>query len=114
MHPLHGIHAPRPCTPPRVPGSIRRTSTIDSIRPGEILGDLVQIGRSRDLRTALDGTVAVMGEASVETRLVYTENCRLTEIATTPGRPELEALLGAGVTSGFRAAVIALLPDEVE
>ena len=114
LHPMHGIHAPRPRTPQRLPGSIRRTSTIDSIRPGEILGDVVQIGRSRDLRTGHDGTVTVIGEASIETRLVYTENYRLTEIATTPPRSELDALLGAGVTSGFRAAVVALVPDEVE
>lgn len=112
LHPRHGVHQPRAEVPTRRPGSIRRTATIDSIRPGEILGDLVQIAQARDIVTGPDGSARVVGTADVRSRLAYVENYRLAELVTTPGRPELDALLGTGVTTGFRAAMTALVPDE--
>jgi hypothetical protein len=114
LHPRHGVHRPRAEVPARRPGSIRRTATIDSTRPGEILGDLVQIARARDVITGPDGSARVVDTAEVHSRLAYVENYRLTELATTPARPELDALLGTGVTTGFRAAMGDLVPDERE
>jgi len=37
IHPRHGVHAPRTALLTRQPGSIRRTVTIDTFRPGDIL-----------------------------------------------------------------------------
>lgn len=112
VHPRHGIHAPRSSTPGRVPGSIRRTSTIDSMRPGDIVGDVIQIGRARDLVTRPDGTIEVAGEATVHDRLDFINNYRLSEISSDPVRPELSELVGRSVSTGFRAALVAALPDE--
>jgi hypothetical protein len=114
LHPRHGIHAPRPTPPSRKPGSIRRTSTIDTIRPGDILGAAVQIGRARDVRTTPDGNVEVLGTATVESRLAHSEGYRLVEITSDPLRPELDELNGRPVSTGFRAAVAELVPDELE
>lgn len=114
LNPRHGIHQPRGATPPRVPGSIRRTSTIDAIRPGDMLGELIQIGGARDLYTAPDGGAHVLGEATVTTRLDYPNHYQLLEIASTPDRPELQRLLGTSVSTGFRAAMVDAVPDEQE
>jgi hypothetical protein len=114
LHPRRGIHAPRPSIPHRPPGSVRRTSTIDTIRPGDIVGDAIQIGRARDLRTDSDGSSVVLGQATVRTRLAYTENFRLLELACDPPRPALDVLIGRSVSTGFRAAMIDAVPAEEE
>jgi len=97
-----------------VPGSIRRTTTIDSTRPGEILGDVVQFATGRDLYTALDGAVTVLAEATVETLISYSNFYSLTAISSTPDRRELQALVGRSVSTGFRAAMVDAVPDEHE
>ena len=60
LHPRHGIHAPTSGTPERAPGSVRRTETMDMVRPDGLLGPLVLTGRARDMRTGLDGVAAVL------------------------------------------------------
>jgi hypothetical protein len=112
LHPRHGIHAPRRSVPPHRPGSIRRTSTIDTVRPGDILGDAVQFGRARDLRTAPDGSTTVLAEATLRTRLASTEGGRLLEIASDPADAGLDSLLGRSVSTGFRAAMIEAVPAQ--
>jgi Protein of unknown function (DUF2889) len=114
LHPRRGIHAPRPSLGARVPGSIRRTSTIDATRPGEITGDLVQYGVARDLWTHLDGTTEVLGTARVESRIDYADRYRLLELVTTPKRHALVAVVGRSVSAGFRAAMTLAVPDECE
>jgi hypothetical protein len=114
LHPRHGIHAPRPSAPARRPGSIRRTSTIDSTRAGELLGDLVQVAVGRDLLTRADGTTEVLGRATVHDRIAYADRYRLTELMTDPVRPELADLVGRSVSTGFRAAMVEVVPDEQE
>ena len=110
LHPRHGIHAPTAGTPERAPGSVRRTATMDMVRPAGLLGPLVLTGRARDLVTGLDGAGTVLGTAGCTARIDYTGGRVLTEIGTTPGRPALQALLGRRVTSGFRSAVTAADP----
>jgi hypothetical protein len=110
LHPRHGIHAPTAGTPERTPGSVRRTATMDMVRPDGLLGPLVLTGRARDLVTGLDGAGTVLGTAGCTARIDYTGGRVLTEIGTTPGRPALQALLGRRVTSGFRSAVTAADP----
>jgi Protein of unknown function (DUF2889) len=114
LHPRRGIHAPRPALAERRPGSIRRTSTIDSTRPGDITGDLVQYGRARDIRTRQDGTVELVGIATVESRIAYANRYSLTELTSHPHRPELAGLVGRSVSTGFRGAMTDAVPDEAE
>ena len=110
LHPRHGIHAPTSGTPERTPGSVRRTATMDMLRPEGLLGPLVLTGRARDLGTGLDGVAAVLATSECTARIDFTGGRVLTEISTTPGRPALQALLGQRVSSGFRSAVTAADP----
>ena len=112
LHPRHGVHAPRAALIPRRPGSVRRTSTIDTVRPGDILGDAVQIGRARDLRTNADGTSNVLATASVSDRLDYANHYQLLELRSEPALAALGQLVGSPVSTGFRARVEDLVPDE--
>jgi hypothetical protein len=110
LHPRHGVHAPTTGTPGRVPGSVRRTETIDMLRPDGLLGPLVLSGRARDLATGPDGSGIVLATSECEARIAFAGGRLLTEITTTPDRPALQALLGQRVSSGFRAAVMAADP----
>jgi hypothetical protein len=110
LHPRHGIHAPTAGTPERTRGSVRRTATMDMLRPEGLLGPLVLTGRARDMGTGLDGVAAVLATSECAARIDFTGGRGLTEISTTPGRPALQALLGRPVSSGFRSAVTAADP----
>jgi hypothetical protein len=110
LHPRHGIHNPTTGTPRRAPGSLRRTSTIDMLRPDGLFGPLVLIGRARDLVTNDDGSATVLGMSSCQARIDFTGGRLLTEISTDPDRPGLQELIGERVSSGFRAAVKAADP----
>lgn len=112
LHPRHGVHAPRTSLKARRPGSVRRSITIDTIRPGDILGDAVQIAVGRDLLTHPDGTSEVLGSVNVRTRLDYADHYRLTELQADPGPSELDELVGASVSTGFRAAMVAAVPQQ--
>lgn len=112
VHPNHGIHSPRQSAPERRRGSVRRTSTIDSVRPGDMMGDFHQTGRARDLRTHADGSWEILKEASVFAIVDMSNFFSLTELHTDPHREELAALIGRSVSTGFRAATVALIPDE--
>jgi hypothetical protein len=110
LHPRHGIHAPTTGTPERAPGSVRRTETMDMLRPDGLLGPLVLAGRARDLVTGLDGAGVFLAIAECTARIDFIGGRVLTEISTSPGRPALQALLGRRVSSGFRSAVTAADP----
>ncbi|MSV81769.1 MAG: DUF2889 domain-containing protein, partial [Actinobacteria bacterium] len=114
LHPRHGLHAPRASTPERRPNSIRRTYTIDTVRPGDILGEIVQTAVLRDLHTAADGTTTVLQTAEVHTQIDFQAHFALLEITSDPPRERLHELVGRSVSTGFRAAVAGLLPDDVE
>nr|WP_246321632.1 DUF2889 domain-containing protein [Nocardioides panzhihuensis] len=98
--------------PPRRPGSIRRTSTIDSTWSGGLGGDLVQHGRARDLLTDADGAATVLAEESM--RLLVGPDRRIAEIAGPPRKPDLLGLVGAPTGSGYRAVLAETEPDEVD
>jgi hypothetical protein len=110
LHPRHGIHAPTSGTPERTPGSVRRTETMDMLRPDGLLGPLVLTGRARDLATGLDGAGTVLAISECTARIDFIGGRVLAEISTTPDRPALQALLGRRVSSGFRSAVTAADP----
>jgi hypothetical protein len=109
-HPRHGIHDPTRSTPPRARGSIRRTTTIDMLRPDGLLGDVVLVGRARDLATAEGGEATVVGEAGFLARVAFIADRKLVGIATSPAEPGAAALVGAKASSGFRAEIDRALP----
>lgn len=114
LHPRHGIHAPTRSTPARAPGSIRRTSTVDMLRPDGMFGEVVLVGRARDLATGADGTPRVLGEAGIRARVAFLADRKILELSTTPPEPAAAALVGARAASGFRLALERALPAHRE
>jgi len=106
-----GPARPVPTTVDRSPGSVRRTSSIDTARPDGLLGDLVVTARARDLRTEPDGSPAVLGEAELSARIDGTTR-ELASIASSPAVPELDGLIGSLVGPGFRSRLTACCPGE--
>jgi hypothetical protein len=109
LHPLHGIHEPTQGTPPRRPGSVRRTSSIDMTRAPDSLDPVNLFGRARDLSTARDGTAAEVGQA----RMRATVEMIARVIAHIDIEPRVSGmhLVGAPAMSGFRAAVDTTAPE---
>lgn len=104
-----GPHDPLPATPPRAPGSVRRTSTIDTSRPDGFRSGSVVDARARELLTAGDGSACVVGEVGLRARIGRTGQLEKAE-----ARPAaaVEGLLGARVGAGFRARLAEVLPDD--
>lgn len=112
LHPRHGVHAPTASTPRRAPRSLRRTATTDMLRPDGSLGELVLVGRARDLWTDASGAAQVRGESGYEARIAYLPQREIRGLQTGPALPEAAKLVGTRATSGFRAALDATLPAE--
>lgn len=98
-------------TPPRRPGSVRRTTSVDEGwddfgRPRRVRA------AGRDLVTAADGTARIHDTAVLS--LVTDGTGNVTEVGAEPADPRLQGLVGTGVRSGFRAAAAALVPDHHE
>jgi Protein of unknown function (DUF2889) len=114
-----GPHAPATATPPRPPGSVRRTTSIDTVRPAGPDGTLVVDARGRDVRTGPDGAdrMDVLGEVALALRL-EPANHALVDMrvhgagAPADGLPDLRPLVGARVGSGFRRLLDQTLPAE--
>jgi len=105
-----GPRQPLAATPPRAPGSVRRTSTIDTTWVDEPGGRRVVDGRARDLLTTPEGDAVVLDQAVLRARAEGVR--RLTELEADPPAPELAALVGRMAGPGFRAALDEALPDE--
>ena len=114
LHPRHGVHDPTASTPARRPGSLRRTSTVDALRPDGPGGDLILRGRARDLQTGADGSARTLGEAELEARVRYPDKKQLDALSTRPEEPLASRLLGTPVGSGFRAVLDEALPAQRE
>jgi hypothetical protein len=84
--------------PARVPGSVRRTTSIDMTMPGE----LTLIGRARDLLTAPDGTPTVLDSASFDARVDYAGGQVIRDITATPTVDGLETFVGRSASRGYR------------
>ena len=109
--PVPGPHNPATTTPPRAPGSVRRTSSIDTARPDGRAGSAFVDARARDVVTAADGTVTSSQEVHI--RLVLEPGGTVASITAAPAIEGIDALTGQPIGSGFRRAVAAALPDEV-
>jgi hypothetical protein len=85
----------------RRPGSVRRTSTIDSAHPEGLDGPTVIVGRARDLLTDETGGTRVLD--SVELRGQMTKrSLRITSLSSVPEWDLVAGLVGSIVVSGFR------------
>ncbi len=99
-----GPHEPVEDTPERRPGSVRRTSNIDTARPHGLAGDLVVTARARDLYSGPGGLASVVGAAEL---VAQTDGAtrKLQSLSTLPPMAAAEQLAGAVVGPGFRARV---------
>ncbi|MFC9355101.1 DUF2889 domain-containing protein [Rhodococcus sp. NPDC057014] len=111
LHPRHGLHRPTRGTPPRTPGSLRRTATLDLLRPEGVDGPLVVLGRARDLITLGDSATGRSSESSCRAVIDFHHGWELTDVSTEPARSELARLVGARVSSGFRRRLNEVAPD---
>ena len=114
-----GPHAPATSTPPRPPGSVRRTTSIDTVRPDGPQGALVVDARGRDLRTGHGDAdrADVTGEVALTLRLEPAAHTLVDVRADgADGQaadvPDLRPLVGARVGSGFRRLLDEALPAE--
>ncbi|WP_131772063.1 MULTISPECIES: DUF2889 domain-containing protein [Protofrankia] len=103
-------------TPPRLPGSVRRTSTVDVLCPDGTESPVVIVGRARDLRTIgeraeTDSDARVVAEAGVQVTIDYFGDRTVTSIDCDPAVAGSDALLGARAGSGFRTALDRAVPE---
>ena len=103
---------PNANTPPRRPGSIRRTTTHDSNRPDGLDGPVVHVAKGRDLLTIDIGQVRVLDQTQIDATIEYAR-VAIIAIASLPADPALPALAGKGAYSGFRRSVEEVLPGEM-
>jgi Protein of unknown function (DUF2889) len=107
-----GPQRPVPGTPERRPGSVRRTSNIDSTRPQGLAGDLVLVASARDLCTGMDGIGSTVAEAGLQVRT--DASFRLRSLSSDPELAASQPWLGAVVGPGFRGRVAAAGSDGPE
>jgi hypothetical protein len=108
-----GLTGPAETTPARLPGSIRRTTTIDSLRPDGLQGDVVLVGAGRDLRTEADGHASLVAEAGLRTRVGYWSDKLVRDLETWPPVAGADRLNGVRAGGGFRRAVDEAVPGVV-
>jgi len=99
-------------TPARLPGSARRTTSIDMVWPDGLGAPLHLVGRARDLLTPESGEPVVLAEA--EMRATIGDERRVGSIETVPERPGIQGLVGTQGGSYLRSAIDEVLPGERE
>lgn len=104
-----GPQRPADPSPDRAPGSVRRTSSIDTVRPHGLHDAAVMTGQARDIVTDDDGRARVVDTASAHLD-VAAPGRELLAITTEPDDPAFQALLGAMVGPGFRGKLHATVP----
>lgn len=105
------VRGPAGHAPPRPPGSVRRTASIDMLWPEGRSGRLRLIGRARDLLTPPDGGPArVLAED--ELRAKVAANRTIEAIEALPSRPSIVGLVGARGGGGLRKLIGEVLPEE--
>jgi hypothetical protein len=104
---------PAVLTPPRRPGSIRRTTTHDSNRPEGLDGNVAHTALGRDFLTGADGQGRTLDEARIDASVDYSK-VTIVAISGSPSDPALTALAGKRAYSGFRRSVEEALPGEMD
>lgn len=98
-------------TPPRRPGSVRRTSNVDLLPDGRVMWEGYRIaGGARDARTDADGSLVVLDEAAVAAAVAPGQVA--TALRTEPPLATLEAAVGRPITKGFRVLLDDLAAED--
>jgi hypothetical protein len=105
------VAGPAISTPLRRPGSVRRTTTHDSIRRDGILGPVDVVARGRDLHTAGDGVPTVLAVARLDLRVAFPDR-EVLLVSGDPSHPGLQSLVGRRASAGFRKAIDEAMPGE--
>lgn len=105
-----GPKAPHDHTPPRAPGSVRRTTTLDGSHPDGPGGPQLLLLRARDLLTDAEGRGVELGR--VEVRLRIEPRAGILEIESDPVDTRLGALVGRNPFIGWRRGIDELLADD--
>ncbi len=95
--------------PDRVPGSVRRTTSLDLSRPLGPDGPIEVRGRGRDARTTTTGDLEILATALVS--LTVSEE-RVTRLQAHPSPAGLSRLLGRRAVVGWRTGLWRELPSE--
>lgn len=107
--PQHAVLA----TPPRAPGSVRRTTSLDIVRPDGLLGRVVADVRGQDVATGPDGTGRVLDRLAVAIE-VEPRAGTVTAVHESAGGPDLAGLVGERTRGGFARRLAELLAGEAE
>ena len=102
-------------TPDRYPGSLRRTTTIQSIWLAPDYRTLLLTARGRDLLTGADGGAVVTDACQLDLRAVGREKA-VQRVVSDPPIPNLHLLEGTKLSGGFRRTVgttLAVSPSSV-
>ena len=91
--------------PPRRPGSVRRTATLDFTWPDGLAGNTMLDARARDLRTDDDDAVTVLARAGL--RMMTDPRRIIEEIGSSPELTGLRRLTGESAMSGYRRRLAA-------
>jgi hypothetical protein len=110
-HPHLGPRAPIALLPPRRPGSVRRTTTIDILRPDGLAGPLQLRGVGRDVRTRVGGALDRLAEARLDIEIDFLGGRVVRAIRSDPDDPGIAGLVGVRASSGFRRAATAAAPQ---
>ncbi len=100
-------------SPRRRAGSVRRTTSVDILRPDGPGGVLVLAGAGRDLATDPDGTPREVATGSTEVAIDYVGDRSITSISAAPSVAGLEDLVGVRAGSGFRRQLAEVGPELV-
>jgi len=95
--------------PARRPGSIRRTTTIDTRWPDGLAKPRVMIGRGRDLITPLNGQPSVVAEGGFD--MLCSPGRDILELQTTPPHPNSNAMVGVRAGGASRTKLAESLGD---
>jgi len=104
------VLGPGVATPPRRPGSVRRTSSIDVVWPDGWGTSMHLHGHARDLVTPGDGDQPSIAAEDV-LHAVASPSRTIEQIRSEPAR-DLVALIGARAGGRLRAALLEVVPEE--
>ena len=96
--------------PPRLPGSVRRTTSIDSEWPEGLGQPVAMTGRARDILTPAAGGVPVeLGSGAFA--MTVSPNREILALSTTPAHPRTPELVGVRAGGASREALKSILGD---
>jgi len=106
----NGLPGPRPGSPPRVAGGVRRTTSLDLTRPAGPQGHIAVHGRARDVVTEPDEGTRVVDHALLA---LVVEDGVVTRLRCHPQRAAAPRLVGRQALVGWRTALWRELRDDV-